>query len=86
MNFLILERCPKPYFLFGIAPKRKQKTLVEENANALFSIVYNSTEVSVLQTQGKAPSVNYITIGNSRPQWPSTPRLPPSLIYNSNFH
>ncbi len=65
---------PYPIFIFGIAPKTKQKTLAEKNANALFPIAYNSEEVSVFQIQGQAPSWNYKTIGNSHPQWPSTPR------------
>jgi len=47
-----------------ITTKSKQKRLVEENASPLFPIVYNSIEVSVYQTQGQAPSMNYITIGN----------------------
>jgi len=79
VNFLKLGRCPKPYSLFVIATKRKQKSLVEENASPLFPIVYNSIEVSVYQTQGQAPSMNYITIGNSHPHWPSTPRLANAL-------
>jgi len=64
MNFLRMGRCPIPYLLFVIATKSKQKRLVEENASPLFPIVYNSIEVSVYQTQGQAPSMNYITIGN----------------------
>jgi len=38
-----------------IATKRKQKSLVEENANPLFPIVYNSIEVSVLSNTRTSP-------------------------------